>query len=86
MSVRPNAGALKPKRVQSFGTTPAVVSMIEGYANCLWVGATGSVVLKTDNGNVTFTGIAAGIWHPMPNFDEIVTITTATGVIAGQTY
>lgn len=85
MSVRPTSGALKPRRTQEFGTTPASVTMTGGHANCLWVGASGTVAITTHEGTRTFAGIAAGVWHPMPNFTAITTITTATGVIAGQT-
>lgn len=85
MSVRPTSGLLKPETTQEFGTTPASVSLKGGYANCLWVGVTGTVAITTDQGTRTFAGIAAGIWHPMQNFTAISAITSATGVVAGQT-
>jgi hypothetical protein len=85
MSVRPTSGLLKPETTQEFGTTPAAVSLKSGYANCIWVGATGTIAITTDQGTRTFTGISPGIWHPMQNFTAISAITSATGVIAGQT-
>jgi hypothetical protein len=85
MSVRPTSGILKPETTQEFGNTPAAVTLKHGYANCLYVGLSGTIAITTSEGTRTFAGLAAGIWHPMQNFTAISAITTSTGVVAGQT-
>jgi hypothetical protein len=45
----------------------------------------GDVVITTRAGDATFTGLAAGMWHPMPPFSKVkATDTTATDILVGQ--
>lgn len=84
MATRPAAGELKPEDVVAVSGTGAV-TLPFGYANCLWVGLSGSLTITTKNGDIAFAAIAAGMWHPMPNFTAITNITTATGIVIGRT-
>jgi hypothetical protein len=51
----------------------------------VYIGASGNLVVQFagDAGNVTLTGLAAGVWHPMQVQKFIQTSTTATGIVAG---
>lgn len=51
--------------------------------NCIWLGTTGNPVLTVNGTSVTFNGMVAGVWHPMPNFTHMTSAGGATGVIAG---
>lgn len=56
----------------------------EGYTpNVLYVGVTGSPVLTVNGVSITFNGLVAGVWHPMPNFTHVTDAGGATGMIAG---
>lgn len=65
------AKALTPSNTTSFSPTRGI-----------YVGATGDVkVTMFDGSEVTFTGLAAGIIHPISATRVYATGTTATGVI-----
>lgn len=48
-----------------------------GAACAIYVGVTGSVVVTTGGIDVTFSNVAAGVWHPMPPFTRVKTASTA---------
>ncbi len=50
----------------------------------LYVGESGDVVAQMADGgaNVTFTGLAAGVIHPLSVVKVLSTGTTATGIVA----
>lgn len=51
----------------------------------LYVGVAGDVVVQFagDNGNITLTGLAAGVWHPVQIQKVVKTGTTATNIVVG---
>ena len=57
-------------------------------ANCLWVGASGTVTIVKDNDEtLLFTGVLAGLWHNCPPFKRINAVgTTATSILVGITF
>lgn len=55
-----------------------------GVAYFLYVGVSGDVAVTTGGVDVTFTGMSAGTWHPLPPFTHVkATNTTATNLVAG---
>jgi hypothetical protein len=57
--------------------------------NRIFVGtsATNVVLVLEDGTTLTFTNIAQGVWHFMPPFKRVnQTNTTATGIVAGQSF
>ena len=55
-----------------------------GPASSLYVGGSGDVVVTVAGVDITFTGMASGVWHPMPPYTRVkATGTTATDLIAG---
>lgn len=55
-----------------------------GFAQYVYVGVSGDLVVTSAGVDITFTGVAAGEWHSMPPFSHVKsTGTTATDVVAG---
>lgn len=78
----------QPLKIHSPAAITASASPIdlpgEGYIpNVIYLGATGSPVLTTEGGDITFANLVAGIWHPMPNFTHMTDAGGATGVVVG---
>ena len=55
-----------------------------GAAQFLYVGTAGDVGILTGGEVLLFTGLAAGVWHPLPPFTRVRTTgLTADDLIAG---
>lgn len=85
---RDSEGPLKVLGVKAISASASPISMADTPAagmspNAIWLGATGAPVLTVNGTSVTFNGMAAGMWHPMPNYSHMTSAGGATGVIAG---
>ena len=64
--------------------TPANADLAE-ICRAVWVGVTGTLVVRFPGApttDVTLSGVAAGVWHPMRVL-RVGAASTATGVVAG---
>lgn len=52
-------------------------------ACAVYVGGSGDVVVTVGATDITFTALAAGLWHPMPPYTRVKEASTATGIVAG---
>jgi len=84
---RDQKGPLKILGVLAISATASKIEMTgpatDSAPNVIYLGATGNPILTVNGISVTFNGLVAGVWHPMPNYTHMTSAGGATGVIAG---
>lgn len=81
--MRVEASAQRAVSVTPNDSTPIAAPLSETVTRGLYVGGTGNLAVKMADGTtVTFTGISAGIIHPLSVTHVLATSTTATGIVA----
>lgn len=69
---------------RAVAVTPAAADLAD-VCRAVYVGGTGSLVVRFAGAptlDVTLTGVAAGVWHPM-RLVRVGAASTATGIVAG---